>query len=88
MPTYTKQTDRVRFNGARLRELRLERGLTMDDLAAALFHAGASRTVMVRQYIEQWERGSISPQARMVFALAKIFAVSMESLMLDTEDLP
>lgn len=58
----------------RLVELRRERGLSQEDLAARL---GVSR-----QAVSKWERCESSPDTDNLIALAKLYGVSLDSLLL------
>lgn len=58
--------------GARVRELRLERGLTQEDLAA---HCGLFRT-----YMSRVETGAANPTLAMIDALATSLAVPIAEL--------
>ena len=58
--------------GSRIRELRLEKGLSQPQLAAAI---GVSDGV-----ISLWENGVNEPKASYIIALCKFFSVSADYL--------
>src|SRR5437763_8245238 len=60
-------------HGARLRRLRIERGLRQQDLAERI---GAARTVY-----SNWETGTRRPNAANLTALATALGVSVEELL-------
>ena len=60
----------------RLVALRRERGLSQEDLAARL---GVSR-----QAISKWERAESSPDTDNLIALARLYGVSLDALLLHT----
>ena len=60
----------------RLVELRRSRGYSQEDLAAAL---GVSR-----QAVSKWERAESSPDTDNLIALARLYQISLDSLLLHT----
>ena len=61
----------------KLQELRKSRGLTQEELAEALF---VSRTA-----ISKWESGTSDPSTSNLFALAKLYGISVEELLKEVE---
>ena len=61
--------------GNRLADLRKEKGYSQDDLAEKL---GVSR-----QAISKWERGEATPDTNNLIALASLYGVSLDTLVLD-----
>ena len=57
----------------RLKELRIERGLTQTALAIA--------TNLSQTAIAKWENGTRSPSADMIVVIAKFFSVSSDYLL-------
>ena len=58
--------------GGRIRELRTERGMSQDDLAA--------RVYVSRQTISSWENGKTYPDVQSLLLLSEIFGASVDSL--------
>ncbi len=58
--------------GGRIRELRTERGMSQDDLAA--------RVYVSRQTISSWENGKTYPDVQSLLLLSNIFDVTVDSL--------
>ena len=58
--------------GGRIRELRAERGMSQDDLAA--------RVYVSRQTISSWENGKTYPDVQSLLLLSEIFGASVDSL--------
>lgn len=58
--------------GGRIRELRTERGMSQDDLAA--------RVYVSRQTISSWENGKTYPDVQSLLLLSEIFDASVDSL--------
>ena len=58
--------------GGRIRELRTERGMSQDDLAA--------RVYVSRQTISSWENGKTYPDVQSLLLLSEIFSASVDSL--------
>ena len=63
--------------GQRLREQRIKHGLTQEQLAEKI---GVSR-----QSVSKWEQGISDPSTSNLFALAKLFGVSVEELLKEVE---
>ncbi|WP_179396094.1 helix-turn-helix domain-containing protein [Lacticaseibacillus absianus] len=57
-----------------LKQLRTQRGLSQDDLAAACF--------VSRQAVSKWETGDGTPDLRTLVKLAQTLAVSLDTLVL------
>ncbi len=58
--------------GGRIRELRAERGMSQDDLAA--------RVYVSRQTISSWENGKTYPDVQSLLLLSEIFGATVDSL--------
>ena len=58
--------------GGKIRELRTERGMSQDDLAA--------RVYVSRQTISSWENGKTYPDVQSLLLLSEIFGASVDSL--------
>lgn len=58
--------------GGRIRELRTERGMSQDDLAA--------RVYVSRQTISSWENGKTYPDVQSLLLLSEIFGAPVDSL--------
>lgn len=58
--------------GGRIRELRMGRGMSQDDLAA--------RVYVSRQTISSWENGKTYPDVQSLLLLSEIFGASVDSL--------
>ena len=58
--------------GARMRELRAERAMSQDDLAA--------RVYVSRQTISSWENGKTYPDVQSLLLLSEIFGATVDSL--------
>lgn len=58
--------------GGRIRELRMGRGMSQDDLAA--------RVYVSRQTISSWENGKTYPDVQSLLLLSEIFDASVDSL--------
>ena len=61
--------------GENLRLLRREKGLSQEQVAQTLFVA--------RQTISKWENGQAEPGVESLKALAKLYGVSLDRLVLD-----
>lgn len=67
--------------GARIRELRKERGITVYEMATRL---GVSRNTLTN-----WERGEKEPHAvEMLEEMAKILKVSLKEILIDEDKMP
>lgn len=64
--TYTRE-----FSGAKLNDLRIEKGLTQNNVADALG--------VKWQNIYRWEKGGVIPSANTLVMLADALGVSMDS---------
>lgn len=58
--------------GGRIRELRAERGMSQDDLAAKVY--------VSRQTISSWENGKTYPDVQSLLLLSRIFGATVDSL--------
>jgi transcriptional regulator with XRE-family HTH domain len=66
--------------GQKMRTLRIQHGMTIRELAAALPYKGASR-------ISELETGKRIPTAEFVFKVAKLFNVTTDQLLDDALEL-
>ena len=61
----------------RLYSLRRQRGMSQEDLAAAV--------EVTRQTVSKWETGDSTPDMERLMALAKVFDISLDALVLGRE---
>ena len=72
----------MRFNGSKLRALRLARGLSKEIFGAQLFdfeNGNCQKRAPTKQQITDWERGR-SPHFRTALKIARFFGVAAEEL--------
>jgi transcriptional regulator with XRE-family HTH domain len=69
--------------GEKLRTLRLQREMTVRELAVALGYAASSHS-----YISETETGKRTPKVEFVLKVAHFFQVSTDHLIRDDLDLP
>lgn len=70
--TASEPTGRRRFSGAKLRQLREAKGLSLEAVALP---AGTTRTT-----IDRYERGEGEPDASVLFAIAECLGVKLDAL--------
>lgn len=73
-----RSTRQSRFNAALVRELRVERGITHEDLARAV--GVTLRTV------QRWQDGDSEPRGAQLLQIARVFNVLPDALYTDPED--
>ena len=63
--------------GEKIQKLRKQRGLSQEALA--------EKVTVTRQTISKWELGTSDPSTSNLFALAKLYGVSVEELLKEVE---